>query len=82
MIGRNLIPSKEFFSFGTESLEPKALAAYLRTEKNTENAHHNISWASHTGNGLLFMGDKKAPSNVINLVSDARMSGWRAEVRG
>ncbi|KAG6251685.1 hypothetical protein E4U23_000380 [Claviceps purpurea] len=64
---KNLIPSKEFFSFGTESLEPKALAAYLRTEKNTENAHHNISWASHTGNGLLFMGDKKAPSNVINL---------------
>ncbi|KAG6050473.1 hypothetical protein E4U39_003946 [Claviceps sp. Clav50 group G5] len=64
---KNLIPSKEFFSFGTEALEPKALAAYLRTEKNTENAHHNISWASHTGNGLLFMGDKKAPSNVINL---------------
>ncbi|KAG5997225.1 hypothetical protein E4U52_004658 [Claviceps spartinae] len=64
---KNLIPTKEFFSFGTESLEPKALAAYLRTEKNTETAHHNISWASHTGNGLLFIGDKKAPSNVINL---------------
>lgn len=65
---RNLIPSKEFFFFGSDSFEPKALSAYLKGEKNTENAHHNISWASHTGNGLLFIGDKKAPTSIINLV--------------
>ncbi|KAG6036934.1 hypothetical protein E4U41_005407 [Claviceps citrina] len=64
---KNLIPTKEFFFFGTEAVEPKALSAYLRSEKNTETAHHNASWASHTGNGLLFVGDKKAPTNVINL---------------
>ncbi|KAK2595001.1 hypothetical protein QQS21_007308 [Conoideocrella luteorostrata] len=64
---KNLIASKEFLFFGSDSFEPKALAAYLRGEKNTEHAHHNISWASHTGNGLLFVGDKKAPSNIINL---------------
>lgn len=64
---KNLIPSKEFFFFGTDSIEPKALSTYLRSEKNTETAHHNISWASHTGKGLLFIGDKKAPSSVINL---------------
>lgn len=64
---KNLIPSKEFFFFGTDSIEPKALSAYLRGEKNTETAHHNVSWASHTGKGLLFVGDKKAPSSVINL---------------
>lgn len=65
---RNLIPSKEFFFFGSDAFEPTALAAYLKGEKNTEHAHHNISWASHTGNGLLFVGDKKAPTSVINLV--------------
>ncbi|KAG5994330.1 hypothetical protein E4U43_003260 [Claviceps pusilla] len=64
---KNLIPTKEFFFFGTDPVEPKALSAYLRGEKNTEHAHHNISWASHTGKGLLFVGDKTAPSNVINL---------------
>ncbi|OAQ66934.1 immunogenic protein [Pochonia chlamydosporia 170] len=64
---KNLIPSKEFFFFGSDAFEPTALAAYLKGEKNTEHAHHNISWASHTGNGLLFVGDKKAPTSVINL---------------
>lgn len=64
---KNLIPSKEFFFFGSDAVEPKALAAYLKGEKNTEHAHHNISWASHTGNGLLFVGDKKSPSSIINL---------------
>lgn len=67
---RNLIPTKEFFFFGSDSFEPKALSSYLKGEKNIEHAHHNISWASHTGKGLLFIGDKKAPSNVINLVCD------------
>ncbi|KIE01265.1 immunogenic protein, partial [Metarhizium majus ARSEF 297] len=64
---KNLIPTKEFFFFGSDSFEPKALSSYLKGEKNIEHAHHNISWASHTGKGLLFIGDKKAPTNVINL---------------
>ncbi|KAH7180861.1 Pleckstrin homology domain-containing protein [Fusarium sp. MPI-SDFR-AT-0072] len=64
---RNLIPSKEFFFFGTEAVEPKALSHYLKSEKSTETAHSNIAWASETGKGLLFVGDKKNPSSVISL---------------
>ncbi|UNI23486.1 hypothetical protein JDV02_009305 [Purpureocillium takamizusanense] len=64
---KNLIPSKEFFFFGSDAVEPKSLAHYQKTEKSTETAHHNIAWASHTGLGLLFVGDKKAPHSVINL---------------
>jgi hypothetical protein len=66
---RNLIPSKEFFFFGNEALEAKALDAYKKGEKHAETALNNIAWAAHTGKGLLFAGDKKAPSGVINLVS-------------
>ena len=64
-----MIASKEFFFFGTEAVEPKSLAAYQKSEKSTETAHANIAWASHTGKGLLFVGDKKTPSSIINLVS-------------
>jgi hypothetical protein len=64
---KNLIPSKEFFFFGNDAVESKSLSHYLRTEKSAETAHHNIAWASHTGKGLLFIGDKKTPSSVINL---------------
>lgn len=64
---KNLIPSKEFFFFGTEAVEPKALSNYLKSEKSTETAHSNIAWASETGKGLLFVGDKKNPSSVISL---------------
>ncbi|KAI1031409.1 hypothetical protein LB504_000533 [Fusarium proliferatum] len=64
---KNLIPSKEFFFFGTEAVEPKALSHYLKSEKSTETAHSNIAWASETGKGLLFVGDKKSPSSVISL---------------
>ncbi|EGU77447.1 hypothetical protein FOXB_12060 [Fusarium oxysporum f. sp. conglutinans Fo5176] len=64
---RNLIPSKEFFFFGTEAVEPKALSHYLKSEKSAETAHSNIAWASETGKGLLFVGDKKNPSSVISL---------------
>ncbi|KAF5721071.1 hypothetical protein FMUND_3819 [Fusarium mundagurra] len=64
---KNLIPSKEFFFFGTEPVEPKALSHYLKSEKSTETAHSNIAWASETGKGLLFVGDKKNPSSVISL---------------
>lgn len=66
---RNLIASKEFFWFGSEAVEPKALAHYLKVEKSAETAHSNIAWASETGKGLLFVGDKTTPSSVISLVS-------------
>ncbi|CAJ0545652.1 Ff.00g091250.m01.CDS01 [Fusarium sp. VM40] len=64
---KNLIASKEFFFFGTEAVEPKTLSHYLKSEKSTETAHSNIAWASETGKGLLFVGDKKNPSGVIGL---------------
>ncbi|KAL7918135.1 Pleckstrin homology domain-containing protein [Trichoderma austrokoningii] len=67
---KNLIASKAFFYFGSESVEADVLAAYKRAEKHVEVAQHNIAWAAHTGKGLLFIGDKKAPHGVINL-SDA-----------
>ncbi|KAL5583697.1 hypothetical protein FOVSG1_015048 [Fusarium oxysporum f. sp. vasinfectum] len=66
---KSLIASKEFVFFGTDAFEPKALAHYLKTEKSAETAHSNIAWASHTGQGLLFFGDKKNPSSIISLVS-------------
>jgi hypothetical protein len=65
---KNLIPTKEFFFFGTEAVEPKTLSHYLKSEKSAETAHSNIAWASETGKGLLFVGDKKNPSGVISLV--------------
>lgn len=68
---RNLLGSKEFFFFGSEAVEAKALEAYKKAQKSAEGALDNISWAAHTGKGLLFSGDKKAPSNVINLVRSA-----------
>ncbi|PHH59483.1 hypothetical protein CDD81_3150 [Ophiocordyceps australis] len=64
---KNLIPSKEFFFFGIENFEPKALQNYLKSAKSSETAHHNIAWASNTGKGLLFVGDKKNPTGIINL---------------
>lgn len=67
---KNLIASKEFFFFGSDAFERKSLAHYLKTEKSAATAHSNIAWASHTGQGLLFVGDKKNPSSVISL-SDA-----------
>ncbi|RDA92911.1 hypothetical protein CP533_3887 [Ophiocordyceps camponoti-saundersi (nom. inval.)] len=74
---KNLIPSKEFFFFGSDAIEPKHLAHYQKTEKSTDVAHENIAWASHTGKGLLFLGDKKAPHGVINLAnaSDPEVDG-------
>jgi hypothetical protein len=64
---KNLIPTKEFFFFGTDAVEPKTLSHYLKSEKSAETAHSNIAWASETGKGLLFVGDKKNPSSVISL---------------
>lgn len=70
---RNLIASKQFFFFGNDALEAKALEAYKKSEKAAESALNNIAWAAHTGKGLLFAGDKKAPTHVINLVSWRRV---------
>ncbi|KAM0344361.1 hypothetical protein ACHAPU_007545 [Fusarium lateritium] len=64
---KNLIASKEFFFFGNDAVEPSTLSHYLKSEKSTETAHSNIAWASETGKGLLFVGDKKSPSSVISL---------------
>ncbi|EQL02453.1 Pleckstrin domain-like protein [Ophiocordyceps sinensis CO18] len=64
---KNLIQSKEFFFFGSDAVDPKSLAHYQKSEKSAETAHDNVAWASHTGKGLLFIGDKKAPTSVINL---------------
>ncbi|POR32745.1 Uncharacterized protein TPAR_07078 [Tolypocladium paradoxum] len=64
---KNLIPTKEFFFFGSDAVEPKSLAHYQKTEKSAETAHGNIAWAAHTGKGLLFVGDKKAPTSIIHL---------------
>ncbi|RCI12979.1 hypothetical protein L249_0269 [Ophiocordyceps polyrhachis-furcata BCC 54312] len=74
---KNLIPSKEFFFFGSDAVEPKHLASYQKAEKSADVAHDNIAWASHTGKGLLFLGDKKAPHGVINLAhaSDPEVDG-------
>ncbi|KYK54698.1 Pleckstrin domain-like protein [Drechmeria coniospora] len=64
---KNLIPSKQFFFFGSDAVDAKSLAHYLKAEKSLEAAHSNIAWAAHTGKGLLFIGDKKAPTGLINL---------------
>lgn len=66
---RNLIASKEFFWFGSDAVEAKSLSQYVKSEKSAETAHSNLAWASETGKGLLFVGDKKTPSSVISLVS-------------
>jgi hypothetical protein len=68
-----LIFQKKFFWFGTEPVESKALASYLRGEKNQETANKNTAWAAHTGKGLLFFSKKAAekatPAGLFNLVS-------------
>uniref|UniRef100_L2G0Y0 Immunogenic protein n=1 Tax=Colletotrichum fructicola (strain Nara gc5) TaxID=1213859 RepID=L2G0Y0_COLFN len=68
---KNFIYSKEFFWFGSDAVESKNLSSYLKTEKSAETAHRNAAWASHTGKGLLFFGDKTAPQGVINLADAA-----------
>ncbi|SPO02216.1 uncharacterized protein DNG_04889 [Cephalotrichum gorgonifer] len=64
---KNLYYSKQPFWFGSDALEKKSLAAYLKHEKSTVVAYHNASWAQSTGKGLLFFGDKTAPTGIINL---------------
>lgn len=69
---RNFLYTKKFFWFGSESLSAKDLAAYVKSEKATDVAHHVVSWASETGKGLLLYGekagDKSSAHGVIQLV--------------
>lgn len=67
---KNFIYSKQFFWFGNDAVESKALSQYRRSEKSVEAGQRNSAWASQTGKGLLFFGEKSAPTGVINL-SDA-----------
>lgn len=66
---RSIFPSKKFFWFGSEAIEEKSLASYLRGEKD---ASHNVAWAAHTGEGLLLftkkVSEKATPAGIINLV--------------
>lgn len=72
-MNRNFIYTKRFFWFGTDAVEPKNLASFLKSEKSTESAQNIAAWASHTGEGLLFFTekgtDKTAPGGAIQLVS-------------
>ena len=68
---RSLRFSKKFFWLGHDSVEPKHLSGYLRSEKQ-DIAHPNVAHASQTGKGLLFFAkrveDKAQPAGIINLV--------------
>jgi hypothetical protein len=68
---RSFIFQKKFFYFGSDAVESKHLASYLRGEK-PEVANKNAAWASHTGKGLLFLTKKSTekanPAGIINLV--------------
>ena len=63
---------KKYFWIGSEPVESKSLASYMRGEK-PEIANHNVAWSSQTGKGLLyfskFASEKATPAGIINLVS-------------
>jgi hypothetical protein len=82
-VSRNLIYTKQFVWFGSDAFATSALGHYLKTEKSADAAHHTASWAAETGKGLLFFGDKAAPTGVVNLVRitpEADSSGSLAPV--
>ncbi|CAK7273829.1 hypothetical protein SEPCBS119000_005858 [Sporothrix epigloea] len=66
---KSLLYTKKFFWFPKDAQSPADLATYLKSEKATDVAHHVVSWASETGKGLLFYGEKKGekPHGVIHL---------------
>ncbi|KAM0329204.1 hypothetical protein ACHAQA_004503 [Verticillium albo-atrum] len=64
---KNFIYSKQFFWFGSDAVEPSALSHYRRSEKNIETGRNTTAWASQTGKGLFFFGEKASPVGVINL---------------
>ena len=64
---------KHFFWLGEEPVESASLLSYTRNEKSGQ-GHHNASWATQTGKGVLFYSkreeDKATPAGLIMLVSD------------
>jgi len=67
---KNIIYSKNHFFFGSEPIAADKLSAYQKGEKVAETAQHVISWAAHTGKGLLFItkeNDKSTPVGAIQL---------------
>ncbi|KAI1258468.1 hypothetical protein F5Y18DRAFT_434282 [Xylariaceae sp. FL1019] len=74
---KNLLYTKTHFWFGTDAVEKEKLATYLKNEKATDVAHHVVSWAAETGNGLLFFAkesDKTTPTGVIQLAEASEPS--------
>ncbi|KAG4034979.1 hypothetical protein MFRU_002g03280 [Monilinia fructicola] len=67
---KSFIFQKKHFWFGSEPVEHKNLASYLRGEK-PDVANHNAAWSSHTGKGLLFFSkkatEKASPAGILNL---------------
>jgi hypothetical protein len=65
---KSLLFTKHTVWFGTDAVEAKALESYLKTEKASEASVHNAAWATKTGAGLVFYGEKKdAILGVISL---------------
>jgi hypothetical protein len=66
---KNFIYSKKLFWFGSEPVDLKSISTF-KADKVADVAHHVTSWASETGKGLLFFGekDKSAPQGAIHLV--------------
>lgn len=68
---KNLMYTKQHFWFGDDAIPRDKMNAYLKGEKVADVAHHVVSWASHTGKGLLFYGskaaDKSTPGGAIHL---------------
>jgi cell division septation protein DedD len=65
---KNFIYSKKLFWFGSEPVDLKSISTF-KADKVADVAHHVTSWASETGKGLLFFGekDKSAPQGAIHL---------------
>ncbi|EFX05661.1 hypothetical protein CMQ_3730 [Grosmannia clavigera kw1407] len=71
---KKFLYTKKFFWFGNDALSAKDLAAYVKSEKATDVAHHVISWASETGKGLLLYGEKpgdKSTAHGVIQLADA-----------
>lgn len=62
---KNLFYSKNYFWFGNEAVETKSLTNYIKTEKVAGSAHNAAAWASETGKGLLFFGEKQGDKSSI-----------------
>ncbi|KAK1764822.1 Pleckstrin homology domain-containing protein [Phialemonium atrogriseum] len=66
---KNILYSKKNFWFGSEPVDTKVLTSF-KADKAVTVAHHIAAWASETGKGLFFFGersDKTAPQGAIHL---------------